>query len=86
MRPRRRRLAPLAKITKAEAIAAAEAEAGGKATEAELGSENGALVFEVEVGSQEVKIDAGNGKVLRVETDDDDRSGVDDDDRSGADD
>ncbi len=63
-------LAPLAKISESEAKAAAEAAAGGTASETELGNENGALVFEVQVGDKEVKVDAGNGKVLRIEKDD----------------
>ena len=65
-------LAPLAKISETEAIAAAEAEVNRKASETELGSENGALVYEVKIGEQEVKIDAGNSKVLHIEKDDED--------------
>lgn len=63
-------LASLAKISKSEAEAAAEAAVGGNASETELGNENGALVYEVEIGNQEVKVDAGNGKVLSVQKDD----------------
>lgn len=62
--------AGLAKITEAEAIKAAEAKVGGSATKAELGNENGSLIYEVHIGNQEVKVDAGNGNVLAVENDD----------------
>jgi uncharacterized membrane protein YkoI len=63
-------LAPLATITEDEAIAAAQAEVPGAVDKVELGNENGSLVYEVKIGSQEVKVDAGNGAVLLVEADD----------------
>ena len=62
--------AGLVKITEAQAIKAAEAKVGGSATKAELGNENGSLIYEVHIGNQEVKVDAGNGNVLAVENDD----------------
>ncbi len=63
-------LAPLATITEDEAIAAAQAEVPGSADAVELGNENGSLVYEVKIGGQEVKVDAGNGAVLLVEAND----------------
>ena len=57
----------LAKITPEQAIAVAEAAIGRKAKEVELENENGNLVYEVEIGKKEVIVDAGNGKVLYTE-------------------
>ena len=57
----------LAKITPEQAIAAAEAAIGGKAKYVELENENGNLVYDVEIGKKEVIVDAGNGKVLYTE-------------------
>lgn len=57
-----------AKITIQQAIAIAEAEIGGKASEVELDNEDGNLVYEVEIGEKEVVIDAVNGKVLYTES------------------
>jgi uncharacterized membrane protein YkoI len=58
----------MAKISEADAMKAAVAKVGGTATKATLGNENGSLVYEVTVGTQDVKVDAGNGKVLSVDT------------------
>lgn len=68
-------LAKVAKVTEAQAKLAAITRVPGTATAAELGNENGNVVWEVEVkdGSgkvQEVKIDAGNAQVLLVGADD----------------
>jgi uncharacterized membrane protein YkoI len=68
-------LAALAKITPDQAKAAALAAVPGAAGKVELENENGNVVFGVEVttasGSKmDVKVDAGNGKVLAQETDD----------------
>ena len=85
-------LEPLAKITADDAKKAATAELPGKVTEVELENENGALVYEVEIGDKEVKVDAGNGDILHTESDDDepghddDEAGHDDDGRGGDDD
>ncbi len=57
----------LAKITPEQAASAAEAEIGGKATKVELENEDGNLVYDVEIGKKEVIVDAGNGKVLYTE-------------------
>lgn len=59
----------LATVTFDEAIAAAQEATGltDAPTKVELGNENGFLVWEVVIGDQEVKIDAGNGEVLQTE-------------------
>lgn len=58
-----------AKISLTQAVGAAEAQSGGKATRAELEGERGALVYQIEVVSTDskvfdVKVDAADGKVL----------------------
>lgn len=70
-------LAKEATISEKEAISAALKEVPGKATETELSNENGTLVYSVEVvdekgAKQEVGIDAKNGKLLKVEADNED--------------
>ena len=61
-----------AKISPAQAIAAAEAKAGGKATGIDLKHKNGATYYKVETrqGKQEHKleIDAQSGQVLNSKT------------------
>ena len=84
------RLQELATVSEADAAAAAVAEYSGDIVETELGNENGSVVWEFEIvgadgSTVEVKIDAGNAKVLDVETDDDD-DGDDDDDDNDVDD
>lgn len=74
-----------AKISLSQAVTAAEAQAGGKATRAELEGERGALVFEVEVVTADskvfdVKVDAADGKVLSSKQDQADRGGKDEED------
>ena len=73
-----------AKITLVQAVGAAEAQASGKATKAELEGERGTLVFNVEVVAADgkvldVKIDAADGKVLSSKQDQADRGGDKDD-------
>lgn len=73
-----------AKITLVQAVSAAEAQAGGKATKAELEGERGTLVFDIEVVTPDnkvfdVKVDAANGKVLSSKLDQADRGEKDDD-------
>jgi len=68
-------LAAAAKITPDQARAAALAAVPGTSGKVELENENGNVVFGVEVptatGSRiDVKVDAGNGKVLAQESDD----------------
>lgn len=66
-----------AKITLAQAVAAAEQHAGGRATKAELESHKGKTAFEVEVvkgdAVSNVTVDAADGKVLVVKADRNDR-------------
>jgi uncharacterized membrane protein YkoI len=69
------RYVELAKIDVGQAIAAAQARVAGKVVSASLESENGNLVYSVVVkptgadGSvQDIKVDAGNGTVLHVDT------------------
>lgn len=68
------RLKGLATVTPDQAKAAATAAVPGKAAKVELESENGNVVYGVEVttaqGTVDVKVDAGNAKVLSQETDD----------------
>ena len=75
-----------AKISVAQAIAAAERHAKGRAVRADLENENGAAVYGVEVldgtKAMDVKVDARDGKVLSVQDDQrdgDERHGDDDD-------
>jgi len=57
-------------ITFDQAQAAAEAHLNaGSASEIELENENGQLVYSVEIGASEVKVDAMTGAVLGVERD-----------------
>lgn len=66
----------LARITSAQASAAAVAKVRGKIIAAVLENEDGNLVYGVEIrttaGEQDVKVDAGNGAVLHVEKGDHD--------------
>jgi uncharacterized membrane protein YkoI len=61
-------LASLANITPDDASAAAQAEVPGQVQKVELDNENGSLVYSVEIGGKDVKVDAGTGAVLLVET------------------
>lgn len=61
------KLQPLAKITPLQAQKAAEVAEGGKASKVQLEDEDGNLVYSVIVGKKEVTVDAGNGKVLYIE-------------------
>lgn len=62
-----------AKVTLSQAVAAAEGHSAGKATKAELEGEHGTLVYDVEVVAAnkvlELKVDAGDGKVLSSKED-----------------
>ncbi len=57
-------------ITRDEAIAAAQAEVSGNVTEIELDDEAGRLVWAIEIGQQEINVDALDGTILSVEYDD----------------
>jgi len=79
----------LAKITSDQANQAALVEVPGTVVKTELENENGNVVYGVEIdtgdGIKDVKVDAGNGKVLNVEADDDagEIKGVEDDEPGG---
>jgi uncharacterized membrane protein YkoI len=69
----------LAKIDQAAAEKAALDAVPGTVKDAELGNENGFVVWEVEVQAsdgtlQEVKVDAGNGQILAQEAENDEGS------------
>ncbi len=59
-----KQLQALAKITPQQAQQAAIATQPGTVTRVQLENEDGNLVYTVAIGSKEVKVDAGNGKVL----------------------
>ncbi len=63
-------LLPQAKITEAQAIHAAQTAAAGPLNEVDLEDYQGHLVFNVDVGSHDVKVDASNGDVLAAPVDD----------------
>jgi uncharacterized membrane protein YkoI len=63
-------LLPEAGITEAEAIKAAQTAASGPLNEVDLEDYQGTLVFNVDVGSHDVKVDASNGDVLAAPVDD----------------
>jgi uncharacterized membrane protein YkoI len=63
-------LLPQAGITEQQAIAAAQTAASGPLNEVDLEDYEGTLVFNVDVGSHDVKVDAQTGKVLAAPVDD----------------
>ncbi len=72
--------ASMAKISMDTAINAALKQVQGKVLKAELENENGYLVYGVEIAKTDhqiadIKVDAGNGKVLKIETDQKDNEG-----------
>jgi uncharacterized membrane protein YkoI len=72
--------AEMAKISMGSAINAALQEVPGKAVRAELENEDGFLVYGVEIAKNDhqfvdVKVDAGNGKVLKIDQDQADKEG-----------
>lgn len=62
-------LLPQAQITEAQAIRAAQTAASGPLNEVDLEDYQGHLVFNVDVGSHDVKVDASNGDVLAAPVD-----------------
>jgi uncharacterized membrane protein YkoI len=64
-------LLPQARITEAAATAAAQGAASGALNEVDLEHYQGHLVFNVDVGASDVKVDAGTGEVLGAPRDDD---------------
>jgi uncharacterized membrane protein YkoI len=63
-------LLPQAGTTEQQAIAAAQAAATGALNEVDLEHRAGRLVFNVDVGSHDVKVDATTGQVVAVDADD----------------
>ena len=61
------KLQKLAKITPQQAQQVAETAQKAKASSIKLENEDGNLIYSVAIAQQEVKVDAGNGKVLYVE-------------------
>lgn len=61
------KLQPLAKITAQQAKLAAEIAEGAKASSVKLENESGNLAYTVVIGQKEVKVDAGNSKVLYID-------------------
>ena len=63
-------LASKAKISEAQATAAAQGAASGALNETDLEYADGKLVYNVDVGSHDVKVDATSGKVISADSDD----------------
>lgn len=63
-------LLPQAQITEQQADRAAQSAASGLLNEDDLEYYNGRLVWNVDVGSSDVKVDASNGDVLATLSDD----------------
>jgi len=63
-------LLPRAQISERQAIAAAQTAASGALNEVDLEHRAGRLVFNVDVGSRDVKVDATTGDVVAVDADD----------------
>ena len=63
-------LLPLASITLEDALAAAQAAYGGQLGAVDLEMFEGRLVFNVDVGPTDVKVDAGDATVLGAVSDD----------------
>lgn len=73
------------KVSLNQAVSAAEAQAGGKATQAELDGARGVAVYNVEVVTADsrvfdVKVDAADGRVLSSKLDPADRGTKEDND------
>jgi uncharacterized membrane protein YkoI len=63
-------LLPQSKVTEQQAIDAARGAASGGLNEVDLEHYNGRLVWNVDVGSSDVKVDAGSGQVVAANEDD----------------
>jgi uncharacterized membrane protein YkoI len=59
-----------ATISEQQAIEAAQSAASGDLNEVDLEHAGGKLVFNVDVGMKDVKVDAGDGHVVSVDQDD----------------
>ncbi|OPY76202.1 MAG: Peptidase propeptide and YPEB domain protein [Syntrophorhabdus sp. PtaU1.Bin058] len=73
-------LAGMAKIPIDSAVSEALKAVPGKVVKAELENEDGYLVYGIEIAKADrqiadVKVDAGNGKVMKIDTDRKDRDG-----------
>ena len=73
--------ASLAKLTVQQAVNAALSSQSGTVRRVELQNEDGFLVYNVEL-VQEIKVDAGNGSILRI---DDDSAGRETENEQGSD-
>ena len=69
-----------ASITLIEALRAAQAAYSGDLGEVDLEMYQGRLVFNVDVGDKDVKVDAADGTILGAESDDEGADDEDDDD------
>jgi len=65
-------LLPQARISEEQAISAAQSAGSGALNEVDLEHYRGRLVFSVDVGASDVKVDAATGKVLGSPQDDPD--------------
>jgi uncharacterized membrane protein YkoI len=63
-------LLPQAQITLDHAIAAAQSAASGAVGEIDLEQTHGRLVFNVDIGDKDVKVDASDGSIVAVDSDD----------------
>jgi hypothetical protein len=61
-------LQSLAKISATQAQKAAEAAQGERASSVKLENEDGNLIYAVNIGQNEVTIDAGNGRIVYTES------------------
>ena len=65
-----KQLLPQAGITIEAAIAAAQSAATGPVGEVDLEHANGRLVFNVDIGDKDVKVDASDGSIVSADADD----------------
>lgn len=65
-----RQYASQAKVSEQQAIAAAQTRAAGRLNEVDLEHRGASLVYNVDVGSHDVKVDAASGEVVAVDADD----------------
>jgi uncharacterized membrane protein YkoI len=63
-------LLPQAGITLEQAVAAAQGAASGPVGEIDLEHAQGRLVFNVDIGDKDVKVDASDGSIVAVDSDD----------------
>lgn len=59
-------LLPQTKISFGQAVAAAQRAANGPLGQVDLEHFRGGIVYMVDIGDQEVRVDAGNGKVVAI--------------------